>query len=62
MKGARRQGAASASRDDVPGLAARRVAADIVDAVLQWHRPLDEQFEGAGAMLRSPAFPSATAP
>ena len=49
MKGARRQGAASASRDDVPGLAARRVAADIVDAVLQWHRPLDEQFEGAGA-------------
>ncbi len=49
MKGARRQPAGSASRDDVPGLAARRVAADIVDAVLRRHRPLDEQFEGAGA-------------
>jgi len=49
MKGARRQTAGSASRDDVPGLAARRVAADIVDAVLRRRRPLDEQFEGAGA-------------
>jgi 16S rRNA (cytosine967-C5)-methyltransferase len=48
MKSARRQTAASASRDDVPGLAARRVAADILDAVLRQHRPLDEQFEGAG--------------
>ena len=49
MKSARRQTAGSAGRDDVPGLAARRVAADIVDAVLRQHRPLDEQFEGAGA-------------
>ncbi len=49
MKRARRQTAGSASSDDVPGLAARRVAADIVEAVLQRHRPLDEKFEGGGA-------------
>jgi 16S rRNA (cytosine967-C5)-methyltransferase len=33
----------------VPGLAARRIAADILDGVLQKHRTLDEQLEGAGA-------------
>ena len=49
MKDARRQTARSAGRDDGPGLAARRVAADIVDAVLRQHRPLDDQFDGAGA-------------
>jgi 16S rRNA (cytosine967-C5)-methyltransferase len=49
MKGPRRHTARSAGRDDVPGLAARRVAADILDAVLRQHRPLDEQFDGAGA-------------
>ena len=49
MKDARRQTARSAGRDDVPGLAARRVAADILDGVLRQHRPLDEQFDGAGA-------------
>ena len=32
---------------EVPGLASRRVASDILDAVLRRHRPLDEQFEGA---------------
>ncbi len=48
MKTARRQTARSAGRDNVPGLAARRVAADILDAVLRQHRPLDEQFDGAG--------------
>ena len=48
MKTARRQTARPAGRDDVPGLAARRVAADILDAVLRQHRPLDEQFDGAG--------------
>src|ERR1700677_2520054 len=48
MKDPRRQTARSAGRDDVPGLAARRVAADILDAVLRQHRPLDEQFDGAG--------------
>jgi len=30
---------------DVPGLAARRVAADLLDGVLRRHRPLDEQLE-----------------
>jgi 16S rRNA (cytosine967-C5)-methyltransferase len=34
---------------EVPGLAARRIAADILDGVLQKHRTLDEQLEGAGA-------------
>ena len=32
-----------------PGLAARRIAADILDGVLRRHRPLDEQLDGAGA-------------
>src|SRR6202023_748245 len=34
---------------EVPGLAARRIAADIVDGVLHKHRTLDEQLDGAGA-------------
>ncbi len=34
---------------EVPGLAARRIAADILDGVLHKHRTLDEQLEGAGA-------------
>ena len=34
---------------DAPGLAARRIAADIVDGVLRRGRSLDEQFDGAGA-------------
>src|SRR6478672_8170806 len=34
---------------EVPGLAARRIAADIVDGVLQKHRTLDEQLDGSGA-------------
>ncbi|MCP4617928.1 MAG: methyltransferase domain-containing protein [Bradyrhizobium sp.] len=34
---------------EVPGLAARRIAADILDGVLQRHRTLDDQLEGAGA-------------
>ncbi len=33
--------------DAAPGLAARRVAADILDAVLRRHRPLDELFDSA---------------
>jgi 16S rRNA (cytosine967-C5)-methyltransferase len=32
---------------EVPGLAARRIAADILDNVLRRHRPLDAEFEGA---------------
>jgi 16S rRNA (cytosine967-C5)-methyltransferase len=38
-----------AARDDVAGLAVRRVAADILDGVLRRHRALDEQFEDARA-------------
>jgi 16S rRNA (cytosine967-C5)-methyltransferase len=34
---------------DPPGLAVRRIAADITDGVLRRHRPLDEQLEGANA-------------
>ena len=33
---------------EVPGLAARRIAADILDGVLHRHRTLDDQLEGAG--------------
>lgn len=34
---------------EVPGLAARRIAADILDGVLHKHRTLDDQLEGATA-------------
>jgi len=34
---------------EVPGLAARRIAADILDGGLHKHRTLDEQLDGAGA-------------
>jgi 16S rRNA (cytosine967-C5)-methyltransferase len=34
---------------DVPGLAVRRLAAEIVDGVLRRHRPLDEMLEGSTA-------------
>jgi 16S rRNA (cytosine967-C5)-methyltransferase len=34
---------------EVPGLAARRIAADILDGVLHKHRTLDEQLDGGGA-------------
>jgi 16S rRNA (cytosine967-C5)-methyltransferase len=44
MTPARRTGPA-----EVPGLAARRVAADILDNVLRRRRPLDGEFEGAEA-------------
>ena len=48
MKTARRQPAA-ASHSDPPGLATRRIAADIVEGVLWRRRPLDELFDGSGA-------------
>lgn len=35
--------------DDVPGLAVRRLAADIVDGVLRRHRALDEMLDGSDA-------------
>src|SRR5450631_3501305 len=34
---------------EVPGLAARRIAADILDGALHKHRTLDDQLDGAGA-------------
>src|SRR6188472_2798276 len=34
---------------EVPGLAARRIAADILDGVLHKQRTLDDQLDGAGA-------------
>src|SRR5215510_328963 len=34
---------------EVPGLAARRIAADILDGVLHRHRTLDDQLDGNGA-------------
>src|ERR1700751_3071932 len=34
---------------EVPGLAARRIAADILDGVLQKHRTLDDQLDGSAA-------------
>src|ERR1700743_1414181 len=34
---------------EVPGLAARRIAADIVHGMCQKHRTFDEQLDGAGA-------------
>ena len=48
-------------RSEAPGLAARRVAADILDGVLRRSRPLDEQLDGAAADAGSPRSPSATA-
>lgn len=38
-----------AQPSEVPGLAARRIAADILDGVLHKHRTLDDQLDGAGA-------------
>src|SRR6516165_613341 len=34
---------------EVPGLAARRIAADVLDGVLHKHRTLDDQLDGAAA-------------
>src|ERR1700730_17756285 len=49
MKGARKQKARPGNPDDTPGLAVRRIAADLVDGVLRRHRALDEQLDGVGA-------------
>ena len=40
-----------AMKTEAPGLAARRVAADILDGVLRRGRPLDEQIDDHHAML-----------
>ncbi|MBV9530080.1 MAG: RsmB/NOP family class I SAM-dependent RNA methyltransferase [Bradyrhizobium sp.] len=39
----------SANKTEVPGFAARRIAADILDGVLHKHRTLDDQLDGARA-------------
>ncbi len=49
MKEARKPAARCAPQGDVPGLAVRRIAADIVDGVLRRHRALDEQLDDARA-------------
>ncbi len=38
-----------APQEEAPGLAPRRIAADILEGVLRRQRPLDEQLDGAGA-------------
>jgi 16S rRNA (cytosine967-C5)-methyltransferase len=48
VKGARSDRTATHA-DAAPGLAVRRIAADIIDGVLRRHRPLDEQLDGANA-------------
>jgi 16S rRNA (cytosine967-C5)-methyltransferase len=42
---------------EVPGLAARRIAADILDGVLHKHRTLDDQLDGSGAHPGLKALP-----
>ena len=49
MRRARKAPVRSGDPDTVPGLAARRVAADIVDGVLRRRRSLDGMLDGAGA-------------
>jgi 16S rRNA (cytosine967-C5)-methyltransferase len=41
---------------EVPGLASRRVAVDILDGVLRRHRPLDDHFEGENLHPGLPAL------
>src|SRR3569833_3401577 len=41
---------------EVPGLAARKIAADIVDGVLRRRVPLDEQLSGRGAHIALPGL------
>jgi 16S rRNA (cytosine967-C5)-methyltransferase len=41
---------------EVPGLATRRIAVDILDSVLRRHRPLDEHFEGETLHVGLPAL------
>jgi 16S rRNA (cytosine967-C5)-methyltransferase len=54
-KNARKRKARPDEREDAPGLAVRRVAADIVDGVLRRHRALDEMLEGADARAATAA-------
>jgi 16S rRNA (cytosine967-C5)-methyltransferase len=55
-KNARKKKPRSGERDDSPGLALRRVAADIVEGVLLRHRALDEMLEGSDARAATAAL------
>jgi 16S rRNA (cytosine967-C5)-methyltransferase len=55
-KNARKKKPRSGERDDSPGLAVRRVAADIVEGVLGRHRALDEMLEGSDARAATTAL------
>ena len=55
-KNARKKKPRSGERDDAPGLAVRRVAADIVEGVLNRHRALDEMLEGSDARAATAAL------
>ena len=55
-KNARKKKPRAGERDDAPGLAVRRVAADIVEGVLGRHRALDEMLEGADARSATAAL------
>jgi 16S rRNA (cytosine967-C5)-methyltransferase len=55
-KNARKKKPHAGERDDSPGLAVRRVAADIVEGVLGRHRALDEMLEGSDARAATAAL------
>jgi 16S rRNA (cytosine967-C5)-methyltransferase len=55
-KNARKKKPRSGERDDSPGLAVRRVAADVVEGVLNRHRSLDEMLEGSDARAATAAL------
>jgi 16S rRNA (cytosine967-C5)-methyltransferase len=55
-KNARKKKPRSGERDDAPGLAVRRVAADIVEGVLGRRRALDEMLEGSDARSATAAL------
>jgi 16S rRNA (cytosine967-C5)-methyltransferase len=55
-KNARKKKPRAGERDDSPGLAVRRVAADIVEGVLNRHRALDEMLEGSDARAATAAL------
>jgi 16S rRNA (cytosine967-C5)-methyltransferase len=61
MKAARKpqrpSGRSPDKNSEVPGLAARQIAADILEAVLRRSRPLDDQFDGASAHPALAALP-----
>jgi 16S rRNA (cytosine967-C5)-methyltransferase len=55
-KHARRAKARSEEREDAPGLAVRRIAADIIEGVLRRRRALDEMLEGADVRAATAAL------